>query len=209
MSLKFIGISQRLLQNESYCELREALSLEWGEFFAKNLEGFLPLPLSYAINIECYQEVLAGVILSGGNDLNALNPNPLSQKRDLYETKIIELCQRTHKPLLGVCRGAQMLSEYFGSQLKLGAGHVGEHFIKTAQNEIYKVNSFHNYCIVKLGEELVAQSYAEDKSVESFFHKTLPFFGIMWHIEREGGMENQEIFTKWIEAIKNFKEKCK
>ncbi|CAM2801246.1 gamma-glutamyl-CDP-amidate hydrolase [Helicobacter burdigaliensis] len=205
MSLKFIGITQRLLQNESYYELREALALEWGEFFSKNLKGFLMLPLSYEIDFEDYKDFLSGVILSGGNDLNSLNPNPLSQKRDLYEAKIIEACKKINMPLLGICRGAQILGGHFGAKLEKGEGHVGEHFVKTTQNKIYKVNSFHNYCIMALKEELVAHSYAEDKSVESFYHKALPFFGIMWHIEREGGMENQEIFTKWLQAVKNFK----
>ena len=79
--MKFIGITQRLLENTSYYEVREALSVEWGEFFKEHLQGFLPLPLSYAIPFSVYVESLggslSGVILSGGNDLDSLNPNPL------------------------------------------------------------------------------------------------------------------------------------
>ena len=37
MSLNVIAITQRLINNDSYPELREALSLEWGTFFLKNM----------------------------------------------------------------------------------------------------------------------------------------------------------------------------
>ena len=101
--MKFIGITQRLLENTSYYEVREALSVEWGEFFKEHLQGFLPLPLSYVIPFSTYAQSLGGnlggVILSGGNDLNSLNPNPLSSMRDEYEAQILTHCLRYNLPL--------------------------------------------------------------------------------------------------------------
>ena len=83
MPLKFIGISQRLIENSNYFEIREALSLEWGEFFLQHLNGYLPLPLSYEIPFVEYAQrlngKLNGIILRGGNDLNILNANQISQ----------------------------------------------------------------------------------------------------------------------------------
>lgn len=145
--MKLITISQRLIENENYAETREALSVEWGEFFGTHLQGFLPLPLSYAIPFLTYaktlKESLGGVILSGGNDLASLNPNPISEMRDTYEGEIIEYCIQESLPILGICRGAQRISEYFDSTLGLLSGHIGNHqVIESQSHKKFIVNSF-------------------------------------------------------------------
>ena len=99
----FIGITQRLIGNESYHEERECLALDWGRLFKEDLfKNFIPLPLSYEINFSHYKHLVRAVILSGGNDLNFCNPNALSKKRDLYEKQVIELCLKEKIPLLGI-----------------------------------------------------------------------------------------------------------
>ncbi|WP_104721450.1 gamma-glutamyl-CDP-amidate hydrolase [Helicobacter mesocricetorum] len=201
--MSFIGISQRLVENTSYLEIREALSLEWGEFFKEYLEGYLPLPLNYKIDFCQYIPFLKAVILSGGNDLDILNPNPLSKMRDCYESEIIRACMQYHIPLLGICRGAQMIASYFHSCLEDIPKHIGEHkIIEMATKRQFCVNSFHNYGIRTLGEDLESLSIAEDKSVESFKHRNLSIYGIMWHIEREGGMNGDNTFYQWRDSFK-------
>lgn len=204
--MKFIAISQRILENESYVEIREALSVEWGEFFNAHLQGFLPLPLSYAIPFSIYAErlgeSLGGVILSGGNDLESLNPNPISKRRDIYEGEIIAHCIKESLPLLGVCRGAQRIAEYFGATLGKLQGHIGVHSVAESQShKEFMVNSFHNYGILTLQDSLEILTKAQDNSIEAFRHKSKPIFGLMWHIERESGMENDAIFQEWLSKL--------
>lgn len=203
MSVRFIGISQRLVENASYVEVRETLSTEWGEFFKRYLEDFLPLPLNYAIPFSKYVEsnVLSGVILSGGNDLSAFNPNALSHQRDLYEDAIIAECLQKKIPLLGICRGAQKIAEYFGSKLEKCDGHIQKHLVFNDDFKGFEVNSYHNYCISHLAKDLEKIDCAKDESIESFLHKNAQIYGIMWHIEREDGMENANIFKKWKEIL--------
>ncbi|MDL0101984.1 gamma-glutamyl-CDP-amidate hydrolase [Campylobacter felis] len=197
----FIGISQRLLLNESYYELREALALDWGEFFRENLKPFLPLPLSYEVDFKTYAPHLKGVILSGGNDLSSLNQNELSLKRDAYESEIIAYCLKKNLPLLGICRGAQMIAQHFNSTLKPCQNHVGIHSILTKKGA-FEVNSFHNFCIESLGEDLKTLAVAKDESIEAFRHKKKRIYGIMWHIEREKGLGESAIFKKWLKGVK-------
>lgn len=206
MPLKFIGISQRLIENSNYFEIREALSLEWGEFFLQHLNGYLPLPLSYEIPFVEYAQrlngTLKGIILSGGNDLNILNANQISQKRDEYEGQIITYCLEESLPLLGVCRGAQRVAEYFGANFTRSDIHIGKHSIQnltTYQKRI--VNSFHNCCIEKIREPLYGIAFAEDSTIEAFRHKHKPIFGVMWHIERENGMCDASIFEEWKKKL--------
>lgn len=206
MSLKWIGISQRLIENTSYVELREALSVEWGEFFYQHLGDFLPLPLSYGVPFYHYVQklgnALGGVLLSGGNDLSRFNPNVASQRRDAYEEEIITRCLECAIPLFGVCRGAQKIAEYFGSKLEKCDGHTQKHFVFNADFKGFEVNSYHNYCILHLGKDLEKIDCAKDGSVESFKHKRACIYGVMWHIERENGMKYSKLFEEWRNKVR-------
>lgn len=206
MKKRYIAISQRLYSMKEYNEIRESLAIDWGQFFAIHLHDFLMLPLSYKQDIAPYLPDIAGVILSGGNDLSVCNETPLNKERDIFETNLIDLCIKDSIPLLGVCRGAQMIAYYFNSQITPCKNHVGLHEVvqdlETTQRFI--TNSFHNYAITQLGKDLrslAISSDTKDYSIESFKHKSHNIFGIMWHIERDRGMENSEVFQKWKNAL--------
>ena len=215
--MNYIGITQRLIQHTAYYEIRECLAQDWGRFFACELKDFLPLPLSYEIDFSHYSPLLSGVILSGGNDLGVFCDGRLSQIRDNYEYTIIKHCIKHNIPLLGVCRGAQILAHFFDSTLKACSGHTQAHLVYSATSTFY-VNSFHHYCITHLGADLIELVAAErcdysdrsldshQYSIEGFRHKSKAFFGIMWHIEREKGLENTEILDSYLECVKKFKE---
>ncbi|ARJ56893.1 gamma-glutamyl-CDP-amidate hydrolase [Campylobacter cuniculorum] len=200
----FIGITQRLILNESYYEEREALALDWGKLFAHSnlLKDFLPLPLSYEFPFNLYKKHLKAVILSGGNDLNCYNPNALSLKRDAYENEIIKHCLRDEIPLLGICRGAQIIAHFFNSTLISCQNHTQEHHIINTQGETFKVNSFHNYAIEKLGKDLSPLFFAEDETIEAFKHKNAKIYGLMWHIERKEGLNENTLLKEWLESIR-------
>lgn len=201
----FIGISQRLICNESYFEERETLALDWGRFFSDYFESFLPLPLSYEVDFSRYEPYLSGVILSGGNDLNALNPNELSFKRDEYEKQIVRQCFKKNLPLLGICRGAQLIADFFNSSLKSCENHIGEHKITLINGKELVVNSFHNYGVSKLGQDLEPLAFAKDGTVEAFKHKRAKIYALMWHIEREGGLSEESILKQWLRDVKEKK----
>lgn len=199
--MKCIGISQRLLEHSSYFEIREALSLEWGEFFGRYLEDFLPLPLSYRIPVARYMPVLSGVILSGGNDLGCVCNTPLSCMRDAYEDALITQCLQRGIPLFGVCRGAQKIAMYFDSTLKEALGHTQAHRV-AGNGATFLVNSYHRYCICRLGGDLTQIHCADDGSVESFVHKHACIYGVMWHPERSGGMQNPTLFWEFVQQVR-------
>ncbi|PAF48839.1 hypothetical protein BKH41_04215 [Helicobacter sp. 12S02232-10] len=197
-----IGITQRLEENPSYYEIREALSCEWGEFF--NDLDFLPL--SYSVPFERYVEKINAVIFSGGNDLYALNPQTINKKRDAYETKIIKHCLKKKLPLLGICRGAQMIAHFFDSTLCQKNHHItpAHPIVLLEDNNEYDVNSYHNFAITKLGENLIPLALGKDGSIEAYQHNSLPIFGIMWHIEREKTQTfpSQMIWKNFLKEVK-------
>lgn len=206
MQKRYIAISQRLYSMQEYNEIRESLALDWGQFFTTYLYEFLMLPLSYKQDVTPYLPDIAGIILSGGNDLSIFNDTPLNKKRDIFETNLIELCIKNSIPLLGICRGAQMIAHYFNSQIAPCKNHVGLHEVvqDLESTQRFITNSFHNYAITQLGKDLrslAISSDAKDYSIESFKHKSHNIFGIMWHIERESGMENSEVFQQWKDTL--------
>ncbi len=193
--MKKILLSQRLIQNPSYPEIREALDIQWGAFLSKC--GLLPIALSFKAPLDEYFRLIKpdGVLLTGGNDLASLNPtDPLCKMRDEFESRLIEIAVKSKIPLLGVCRGAQMVAHFFGSTFKKRDGHVGiNHRVRFQGRGIFEanysqktlVNSYHGFCIQSTGKELLTEGIVEtDQTVEAFSHKSLPIFGMMWHPER-------------------------
>ena len=56
---------------------------------------------------------LKGLIFSGGNSLVSLNGD--AEERDFLEKELIELSMHNNISIIGVCRGMQIIQEYFGS----------------------------------------------------------------------------------------------
>ena len=208
--MRYIGITPRLLLHSQYNEVREALALDWGKLFIADTDSkdgvfysYLPLVLDYNIPFAYYAQDLCGVILSGGNDLSEFCDDSLSKMRDAYEYTIIKYCITNFLPLLGVCRGAQIIARYFDSTLRQCDGHVGLHTLKDLRDsQDFLTNSYHRYCIDELGQELIALAEAQDLSIESFRHRSLAIFGVMWHIEREKGLQNRHILDLWLDSLK-------
>lgn len=200
-NIMFIAITQRLVRHDSYNELREALSIEWGALFGAEFGAFLPLPLCFEIPFTRYEQIINGCILSGGNDLNIFNNKEENKIRDEYEKNVIERCIKRRIPILGICRGAQVLAHFFGSEIKPCQNHIGTHLVRDKWGDEFRVNSFHNYAITHLGADLECLAVAEDNTIEAFKHKSLPFYALMWHIERENGLNNTAILDKFKQKI--------
>lgn len=197
--MKKIGITQRLAIQENYREKREILDIRWGEFCWRN--KILPIPVSYAVPIHFYLQEIDGVILSGGNDLSSVCDDECSLQRDIYERDVISQCLEKRIPLLGICRGAQLIAEYFHSKIVKVNGHIAPHQIVWHDNhQSLQVNSYHYYAIKRLGCDLRAMATSCDGYIEAFVHKQYPIFGAMWHPEREGDVisESSEIFFNFF-----------
>lgn len=200
--MKKILITQRLAENESYFEQREILDVSWGRLFKKI--DILPIVLPYECDFKSYFENIEidGVLLSGGNDLNSLNQNKLSLKRDAYELKLIEYCSFHNIPLFGVCRGMQIIAKYFDATFKKVDNQVAiKHKIKVDKNSKYfkylkkleEVNSFHNFAIDRISDEFLVSATSEDKIIKAIEHKELKIFAQMWHSERVSPFNEYEL----------------
>lgn len=178
---KLIAITQRVEYIEAVNERRDALSQEWAVL--AEACGFVPLLLPN--RLAAVQAVLTmlpveGIILTGGNDLCAYGGD--APERDEVERHLIQAAVEKHIPLLGVCRGMQMVLDYFGTPLQRVEGHVRvEHPLDNGE----VVNSFHNWGAVECHAPLTAKAWSADGVLEAVTHREYPWInGVMWHPER-------------------------
>ena len=134
------------------------------------------------------------LILSGGNDIG------LEKHRDLTEETMLEFGRDRRLPVLGICRGMQMLAVNAGVDLKRVYGHVNT--VNTIQGEISgKVNSYHEFSIKYCPESFKVIAKSQDGEIEAIKHRHLPWEGWMWHPERETIINKSDIgrFKKLLE----------
>lgn len=175
--------------------------------------GGQPLLLPPAPGTDDLLDLLDGLLLSGGADIapERYGEPPHSETtgtradRDASELAMTQAALREGLPLLGVCRGMQMLNVASGGTLEQHLpdrvehdGHrerpgvFGEHRVRTGERTRLRgvvgsavtVRSYHHQGVGKVGEPLRVAAHADDGTVEALEHPELPFaIGVLWHPE--------------------------
>ena len=145
---------------------------------------------------------ISGIVLTGGANIGVY------LKRDRLEKFLIDYSIKKKIPLLGICRGMQIINHFFNGNLKRISNHVRtRHLIKSKYSKkMYIVNSYHEYCIneKKMNHNIIPiYRHAKDNSIESFIHNKHKILGIMWHPEREKKVRNfdKKIIQKFFKKI--------
>ncbi|MCM1975484.1 MULTISPECIES: gamma-glutamyl-gamma-aminobutyrate hydrolase family protein [Streptomyces] len=150
---------------------------------------------------------LDALVVAGGPDVEPVRygaerdprTGPPARERDAWELALIEAALAARKPLLGICRGMQLLNVALGGTLVQHLeGHAevvgvfGRHPVKPVPGTRYaaivpeeaSVPTFHHQCVDRLGAGLVPSAHAEDGTVEAV---ELPddawVLGVQWHPE--------------------------
>lgn len=187
--MKKVLLTSRIDKVESYQEVRSSVDIRWIELLTSC--GLKPLIIpnnfSYAQTV-LQDEAYDGLLLSGGNDLGEY---PI---RDKVESLLLTHAMENRIPVLGVCRGMQLIQDRFGIGLSKIGGHVANrHRIQMLETgrltdvicDLDTVNSFHNYGTRDKALELVNLAASDDGIIEAVEHRSLPVYGVMWHLERE------------------------
>jgi len=180
----------RVTEAPNYSEPRDSISHDW--LLKLSGWGMTPLPVP---NLGCsavaYVENLRPdlLILSGGEDIGT------NSIRDETERTLFEHAFKTNLPVLGVCRGLQLINSIFGGTTGEVSGHIAKPHdvsIESEWQQFYKtktqVNSFHTNCIMPgmLGDALQASAFDMDHNIEALHHPEMPIAAVMWHPERTG-----------------------
>ena len=224
MNMKKIGISYTTTNFPYY----------WNWFNAADLQEVELVRLSFEEKNEEDIKECDGFILTGGIDIEpslykgkpdyALAPDSFQKERDLFEEKIYRYAKEHALPLLGICRGFQLVNVLEGGKLVQDLGKSNEqhkkettdkeHEIAVVKNSylfdwthqaVGRVNSAHHQAITEqvLSPAFMANAFSfdEEKIIEGFEYRdksNKPFLlCVQWHPERMKDRE-QNPFSKKI-----------
>ncbi len=178
-----------------------------------------------------------GLLLAGGEDVDPALYEEIkkyesvktNRRRDDFELKLLDRAQSSHLPVLGICRGTQLINVRFGGTLfqdlkwdadidfdhRQGeARHEATHTVTVSEPEShlgeafhghFYVNSFHHQGIKVVGRGLKVTAYSEDGLVEAVEAADgYPYLvGVQWHPEE---MANQ---PEQMKMLQQFLERCR
>lgn len=175
-----------------------------------------------------------GLILAGGGDMDPSEfeePNlgsvEIDRPRDRVELALVSRCVNENKPILGICRGQQVLNIALGGSiyqdmnppmLEIHAQkedgesrwHPVDVGVYTMLHDLYGdemvVNSSHHQAVFKLGQGLYKTAWDEHGVVEAIQHSRLPFWAVQFHPEQmngaDGGADGQKIFEFFLDQCR-------
>jgi putative glutamine amidotransferase len=181
--MKTVAITQRVHVVPEHGERRDCLDQAWPRFLSACGLLTLPLPNVAEVALSLFAAAdIAGLVLSGGNDLAALGGD--APERDGTENALLDAAEMRGLPVLGVCRGMQVIQHRCAIPLRRVEGHAARQHAISADGSARQVNSYHRYAAVGSQAPLEAWAVADDGVVEAVRHPTLPISAIMWHPER-------------------------
>lgn len=150
---------------------------------------------------------LDGLVIAGGPDVEPVRygaereerTGPPAPDRDAWELALIDAALAAGVPLLGICRGMQLLNVALGGTLVQHIdGHAevvgvfGGHAVKPVPGSLYAgvvpeetfVPTYHHQAVDRLGEGLIPSAYAADGTVEAVELPSANWvLGVQWHPE--------------------------
>ena len=183
--MKMIAVSQRV-EVSKHKEIRPQLDINFFNFISSS--GYIPVPIPYYSYDKKKSNFFLrkwlneikphGIVLSGGENIGT------NKFRDTAEYFLINFSKKHDIPILGICRGMQILAKYFGSKLYKVKNHVNKNHLIKSQNKKVIVNSFHNLAIKSCPKNFKIKFKAEDGVIESIYSTNYRMEGWMWHPER-------------------------
>ena len=178
---------------------------------------------------------LDGLLLPGGCDVNPARygKEPIPQEitdddQDALQFDVLARFLEARKPVLGICRGHQLLNVAFGGTLiqhlpgaekhmSLPSGEDSVHpvhaerdsFLYRIYGSDFRVNSSHHQGIELPGKGLHAVLHSEDGVIEAIEHDSLPVWGVQWHPERMCFLHQRDDTEDGSLIFRFFLEQCR
>jgi putative glutamine amidotransferase len=201
-------------------------------YAAGGMPALIPV-LPYEDDMKIYIDSLDGLLFTGGNDISPLRyredpvmgVTSISDDRDICELALFKEGMKRDMPMLGICRGIQLMNVGCGGtlyqdihcQVKNALGHLA---LQTLPQDYYhrviierdsklhgifgkcelNVNSFHHQSVKELGRGFKVTAKSPDGIIEGIESTEKTFVvGVQWH--PEGLVEKHGVFLKLFEAF--------
>ncbi|RRD39127.1 gamma-glutamyl-gamma-aminobutyrate hydrolase family protein [Leptotrichia sp. OH3620_COT-345] len=202
--------------------------------------GGIPFIIPFNTNAEVTKEqmkVVDGLILSGGHDVfpQLFGEEPKQNigetflDRDNFDILLLKTAVELKKPVLGICRGHQVINVAFGGSLYQDLSYNSDFYIKHSQlskwdrpthtidvkkesflGEIFGneglVNSFHHQVVNKVADNFKVTARSKDGAIEALesISENRFIVGIQWHPESMIHTDKNSVilFEKFINRVK-------
>lgn len=162
-----------------------------------------------------------GLIIPGGHNIDPRMYNAKRSKhtygtnikKDRLQVESVKRFAEAGKPVLGLCRGCQVINVAFGGTIKQHIKwHKGFRKVKNVKGywmyQMYgakrKTYHYHHQCVKKLGKGLVATSYdTKSKKIESIQHVSLPVYGVQWHPDCKTNKQGNKLFREFKKIVED------
>ena len=160
-----------------------------------------------------------GLLLPGGGDIHGALPPE--------ETFLLRAFWEAHRPILGICRGVQILNIFLGGTLiqdlpdgirpfHRRKGGDAVHLIRTEEDSllhrwyggVFPVNSYHHQALDRLGAGLRATAWSESGVIEAVEHENRPVLGVQFHPERMAFANRREDTVDGEAVFRWFLQQC-
>ena len=183
--------------------------------------GGIPVHIPIDVDPAAVGERLDGIVLPGGTDIDPIlygaepDPDllPLEPERDDLELSLLSAALEAEVPVLGICRGIQVLNVHQGGTLHQHVPEHGRfdlpidstiHQVSFAEgstlHELYgpsaQVNSLHHQTVADLGRDLAITAQAEDGTIEGV-EMGDHVVAVQWHPEMMPTRPTDPIFG-WL-----------
>lgn len=186
--------------------------------------GFIPVTALSLSELN----ICDALILPGGGDITPgfygqgiHGSRSIDTELDLLQIQALEFFLRTEKPILGICKGMQLINIYLGGTLIQDLPNSEKHQISEGDllhnsyvtrdcilsrlyGKEFIINSNHHQAVDKLGKHLTAIQYSDDGILEGFVHESLPILGVQWHPERFPAVQTDEAIRSITEELHAF-----
>lgn len=202
--------------------------------------GGIPIQLPVISDLDdvyAQLEGLDGLIMTGGSDIDpSLYGEEVSNdcgyimhEVDVYDLSLIKAADALGIPVLGICKGLQVINVAFGGSLyqsqkaqvkgtlkhfqdapRYDATHaitIEDSFLSSVLGNKTRVNSFHNQSIKDLGEHLTVTASAPDGIIEAIEKKEGTFMcGVQFHPEMMAKFDRQDMIALFSAFFKKCQE---
>ncbi|HYX86166.1 MAG TPA: gamma-glutamyl-gamma-aminobutyrate hydrolase family protein [Gaiellales bacterium] len=192
----------------------------------------LPADTTWVEEPDDVLDIVDGLLVVGGNDIDPVHYGQerhpmigtISERRDAVELAVVRRAIERDVPLLGICRGIQVLNVARGGTLdqhladsmdvtshRLSDDEFGMHEVHTMPGTVMagligeraRVHSHHHQGIDRVGDGLVVSARAADGLVEAIEDPSLRFcVGVLWHPDAECDGHGAPVFKGLVSSAR-------